>query len=504
MPDFSKWGLSPDDIGGAAPTQSMSEPDFNTKWLGEQAQGTKTVQTVPVVPPRSATDQLLGVGGERYQTWPERLVRSLAPAIGQGLAAPGSALKSTPESPVTTGEMIGPAANLASIIGTGAIPSVAGAGRQLIEPATASLANLARETYGIPIRGGQISQSPAINYLDSVLKSKYGSGYAASEAAQHTGFNRAVAATIGETADKVTPEVMANAKSRLGQAYEDVAAATTLKLDEPLNQRFKDILTESGSVLRKEEHAIINKQVQGILDKVSGDGEISGQQFQAMIKTGSPLDRATKSADTNVKHYAGQIKSALLDAMNRHAPEDMQALLKNTNRQYKNMKTIEDLVEKSPTGDISPALLMGAVRKSYSNMAYGGGGDIADLARIGQRFLKEPPQSGTAPRLSAGKLLGLGGLGGVELATAFHDPVLAAKLFGLTAAAGVSKAAANKAIGSALRSDWYANRLINSALPAGRGQRPMNLLQKLTNSSYPYIPPGTAILPQLALPQLQR
>lgn len=502
MPDFSKWGISPDDVGGDQPTQSMSEPDFNTKWLGEKpAPSGNVVKTTTETPSRTVQDQLLGTTGPRYQTWPERLLRTIAPSIGQGLAAPGSALKSTPENPVTTGEMIGPVANLAGVIGTGAIPSVYGPAKALIEPATASLANLARQTYGIPIRGGQISESPAINYLDSVLKSKYGSGYGASEAAQHAGFNRAVAETIGETADKLTPEVMANAKSRLGQNYEDIARATTLKIDEPLNQRFNDILAESGSVLRKEEHSIINKQVQGILDKVSGSGEINGQQFQAMIKTGSPLDRATKSSDTNVKHYAGEIKSALLDAMNRHAPEDMQALLKQTNRQYKNMKTIEDLVEKSPTGDISPALLMGAVRKSYSNMAYGGGGDIADLARIGQRFLKEPPQSGTAPRFSAGQLLGLGGIGGGELAVAFHDPVLAAKLAAVAGTVGAGKAAMNKTIGSILRSDWYANRLINSALPQGAG--PPNMMQKLTASNVPYLPPAAASLPMLPLAMQQ-
>jgi hypothetical protein len=54
------------------------------------------------------------------------------------------------------------------------------------------------------------------------------------------------------------------------------------------------------------------------------------------------------------------------------------------------------------TGDISPAGLMQAVRASYGDMAYtGGGGDLGNLARIAQRFLKEPPDSGTAGRLSA-------------------------------------------------------------------------------------------------------
>lgn len=49
----------------------------------------------------------------------------------------------------------------------------------------------------------------------------------------------------------------------------------------------------------------------------------------------------------------------------------------------------------------------GAGRESMASM---GGGEMADLARIGQRFLKDPiPNSGTAERLSVLGLLGGGG-----------------------------------------------------------------------------------------------
>lgn len=40
-------------------------------------------------------------------------------------------------------------------------------------------------------------------------------------------------------------------------------------------------------------------------------------------------------------------------------------------------------------------------------MAVGNGGDLGDLARIGQRFLKEAPNSGTADRMLVN--LGIGG-----------------------------------------------------------------------------------------------
>jgi hypothetical protein len=97
--------------------------------------------------------------------------------------------------------------------------------------------------------------------------------------------------------------------------------------------------------------------------------------------------------------------------MQRSAPPELQQQLTQARSQYKAMKTIEDLVEKSPTGNISPTLLMGAVRGSYGNMAYNGGGDLGQLARIGQQFLKPPPNSGTAERTHVLEMLGALGAG---------------------------------------------------------------------------------------------
>lgn len=484
MPDFSKWGIGPDDVaGGSAPvTRSLDEGDFSSKWLGTTQPATPEQ---PAPTPKTFTEKLM-------ETWPVRLAKTLASAA----TLPGDVYAGKTAVDINDPAFLSRATTLGSVVGGGAIPSVYGASKPLIEPATASLASLARDTYGIPIRGGQISESPSINYLDAVLKTKPFSGYGKNVSEQHGAFNREVAKAIGEDADKVTPEVMANAKTRLGQNYEDIAANTTLKLDDSLGKDFMRIAEDASSVLAPNERSIIHSQLGNILDKAKGAGEIDGKTFQTILRTGSPLDRATKSADSNVRYYAGQIKQALLDGMGRHAPEDMQSLLKSTNSQYKAMKTIEDLVEKSPTGDISPALLMGAVRKSYPNMAYGGGGRLADLARIGQKFLKDMPQSGTQPRLSAAQMLGLGGGALAEGGLAYFDPVTAAKVAALGLTAAVTKGAVNKGVGSLLRSDFYANRLINSALPAGAARQP-NMLQKLTASDIPYIPPA---IPQITIP----
>jgi hypothetical protein len=88
-------------------------------------------------------------------------------------------------------------------------------------------------------------------------------------------------------------------------------------------------------------------------------------------------------------------------------------------------------------------------------MAYNGGGDMGDLARIGQRFLKEPGNSGTAPREMIMHALGTaGGLGAVAL-----SPEMG--LTHLAAAGGLGgMVAAGRGLKAAMDSPAYYNALM--------------------------------------------
>lgn len=128
--------------------------------------------------------------------------------------------------------------------------------------------------------------------------------------------------------------------------------------------------------------------------------------------------------------------------------------------------------KKAPTGDVRPPLLASAASKNYPR----GGGPLTDLAAIGQRFLTEPPSSGTSERLLTMKLLGYGlGAAGVGGAYEFdpenfqRNALLAALAFG--GARGAS---------ALLRNGGLANALIRSGLPgAARGGQPLaNLLTR--------------------------
>lgn len=248
--------------------------------------------------------------------------------------------------------------------------------------------------FGIPIRPAQTSTSPFINKLDQMVPKIPGSGMGKVVDEQQGSFNRAVAKTFGEDADAITTDVMARAKKRIGSEFDHVAQNTAIRFDNVLGNDLGKVVQEAGTVLEKAQVEPLANRVAEIA-KMAKTGIIDGEAYQNMMKKGAPLNRLMNDADPNKRYYAGQIKEALDDALQRSATPEMAQRLQQARLQYKNMKTVEDLAEKAPTGNVSPLLLMGQVRKSFPNMAYGGGGDLADLARIGQRFMKQPPDSGT-------------------------------------------------------------------------------------------------------------
>jgi hypothetical protein len=185
---------------------------------------------------------------------------------------------------------------------------------------------------------------------------------------------------------------MQNAKQTLGAQYDAITPQLSIKAsDDAFLSRLAEIQKDAQLNLTDQEMGPINKQIDNVLNGFNDGQDMSGQYAHNLIKKGAPLDRAMNNASPNVAYVAGDIRQALNDAMQRSAPPEVADALAQTNAQYKAMKTIEPLVAKSPTGDISPAALMSQVNKSYGGMAYNGGGDMGDLARIGQRFLKEPP-----------------------------------------------------------------------------------------------------------------
>jgi len=399
------------------------------------------------------------------------------------------------------------------VIGAGA-GAIGGAVNHLIQgggvsPEIAQLAQAATDKYGIPLRAGQITTNPLINRADALANKLPMSGGTASYDAQTGAFTKALASEMGSpNAAALTPQVMGAAKSRIGGVFQSVANnVPSIPADPQFDNDVIGAMSKAQGSMTPQQFAPLERQFNDIMGTFKNGGNaIDGKTYLSMTARGSPLDAAMSSSDPAISGTAVALKDALDGAMQRAAsPADAQAL-QTARYQWKVMRTVEDMAEKAPTGGVSPPLLMGAVRKNFPNMAYDGGGNMGELARIGQQFLKPPSSSGTAENLgimkAAGQGIGLGGggLGAMELA---QNPGMIPAAIGGVAALGAGSAA----LGAAMRSKWLANRLIQSGLqtPPPMGTIPMgNLLTRAAappaqNMLLPYGPGGSEAPLQLTV-----
>lgn len=337
-----------------------------------------------------------------------------------------------------------------------------------VDQGTAQLAQTARNQYGIPVTAGQISANPTVRFLDSVMQRLPLTGYGTRTIEQQTALNRAVSNTFGEDVEHITPQVMQNARQRIGAVFDDVATRTgSIHLDQQFATDLRGIVTDARQVLPDSDLRPLGNQIQNIISTFDpATGTLDARSYQALTRKGAPLDRAMQDPNPNIRYYAGHVRDALDDVMQRSAPPDAVQDLIEARSQWKAMKTVEPLAKKAPTGDISPALIMGAVNKSYTGP--GTGGDLGNLGRIGQRFLKEPPSSGTAERNMIMQhlpqlALGATGLGGLAAAEHFDPDSWQRNALLAAGAIGVGRVA-----GSALRSSPLANAMIRSGLRAGQ------------------------------------
>lgn len=262
------------------------------------------------------------------------------------------------------------------------------------DPVTERLLAVAAE-HGVPIGAAQTSTSPFVRKVSQIAGQFPGSGQNMFQGEQVRQFTRAVARSFGEDADSLTPQVMQSARRRLGREFDHVAENTTIRADEPFHRDMTTIAHEARSVLPESELRPLANQMNNIAQLIDDGGNLSGQAYQNLTKKGAPLDRAIHSQDPNVAHYAGRIREAIDDAMQRSATPENAQRLRDARYQYKNMMTVAPLVVRGVPGEVTPLSLQSKVNQSFSNRAFSGGGDLGDLADLGQRFFRNPADSGT-------------------------------------------------------------------------------------------------------------
>ena len=260
---------------------------------------------------------------------------------------------------------------------------------------------------GVPV---DVAQATGSKFLQRTKAALYDNPFTAGKeeefaALQRAAYNKAIAKTMGEEADAITPPVIQAAKNRLGDIYDDVASRNQIHFDKTIENNLRNIESEAQDILTPEQFNIVKKQIDNITNKAETQGGgLHGEQYQSIKKV---LDKLSGSRDTDVGMYARELKDVLLDGLTRTAKATGNdadvALLAKANREYGNMKKIEDVVLKNPEGNVSPSLLLNSLSakgKRYS--FYQDDPELAQLASAGKSVLEQKlPNSGTFARFLA-------------------------------------------------------------------------------------------------------
>jgi len=221
---------------------------------------------------------------------------------------------------------------------------------------------------------------------------------------QKAAYNNAIAKTMGEDVTAITPDVIQAAKTRLGQNYDELASRNQIHFDDELKKSLAEINDRASNALADTQYSVIQKAIKSIENKAeTSGGVIDGTQYKNIKRLLNDIEKQNVPGS----HYAGEMKELLLETLSRSAEKsgskaDVQ-LLKETNRQYGNMKKIEDIVSKDVEGNVSPSLLSNSLAtKSKRNALYQDDPQLANLARAGKLILEnKTPNSGTVARLAA-------------------------------------------------------------------------------------------------------
>ena len=392
---------------------------------------------------------------------------------GAGLlraAAASGAFSAT--QPVGTGESRAQNVAIGAALGAGGEKLATGVGalargaKSRLDPVARQLADKA-EQYGIKLGVPDLSQNPLVRTVASQMERLPFSGATARNTARQEQLNRKVGETFGVDAPKITPEVFAVAKANLQDTFETLATRNSLPASPRLLSRLGQIRGESSRLATSDTSRAVNGWIDELISKADQNGVIPGKANQAFDSASG----AEMKAGGPTANALGKIRNAAREAMDLAISPQDRAAWKLVRQQYAALKTVEPLVAKSATGDISAAELMGRVtadKSAKGRMAAGNGGVLGDLARIGQRYLKGSPNSGTADRALVNATVGTGLYGAQQ--AGFIDPETALWTAGL------------------LGGNRAALKALNSRALSQGGSRTLNGLSRITGAAPRLLP----------------
>ena len=303
--------------------------------------------------------------------------------------------------------------------------------RPQLPPEALRIRNVARNE-GIPMSVAQETGSPWLKNVEASLAQLPGSAgmEANAQRLQNEAFSRAAMRRAGENVDNATPPTLNAAADRSGGVIGRIANTYNLDASPP---QFLDDLVRQADGARRYATSDVERQtvsrIYDILGKVEAGDTIPGQAYREMrSEIGATLRR---TQDGDLIHHLRAVMNTLDDSFAAGLPPQEAAAFAEARRHYANLHVVADAMggagAQIARGQVSPLRLQGAVNRSTGGGYAWGQGDLNDLSRIGQDVLRNPPDSGTAGRAEANKMLtGSLSLGGAGAGFGIGGPVGAA------------------------------------------------------------------------------
>lgn len=327
-----------------------------------------------------------------------------------------------------------------------------------VSPAVSALYQRAQDL-GINVPLDRLLNSRPLNALASSLNYIPFSGRTTAEDELLGGINRAASRTMGQDTSNLALAVK-QARNDLGTRFNNTLSGTDVKFDNQFLNDLSDAAARARAELVPQQSSIIENQIDNILGKDAG-GYVPGEAAYNIKRT---LDRIG-TRNSPEAFYARDVRGKLIDALNRSLGPDEAANFATVRQQYRNMKTLENIVPNGAEGLVTAGKL-GALKNPAS--------DLQEVADIAAQFGKaREGLHGAAQRVFM-----LGGAGLLGGASAVGQLAPVAATFG-----------AGRLANSVLNSQLLANALLK-AQGAGEGtflNAPVRALP-IALSSAPSIP----------------
>ncbi|MFA3915961.1 hypothetical protein [Ruegeria hyattellae] len=359
-----------------------------------------------------------------------------------------------------------------------AAPSALNAARRAITPNPADPTRVAAteklRAEGVDVTAGQKTGREALKYREALSPRTN-----QMVADQNQQFTRAALKRIGADADRATPQIMRDAKERIGKTFAEVTSDIELLPNDRISQAARDVVRTYGENTAKTNIAPVIRNIAAELEPVQNGlyQAMKGTQYKNYR---SQLSKLTTSTDSQLAEAAKDLIGVLDDAMTNSllATGNTQAMrtLADARSQWQDFLAIETAVsragEDAAAGILSPQTLRNAIagqsRRSYTQ----GERELGELARAGATVTGKLPQTGAFPRAglgAAGEAVLGPGAGAMTYALT-RDPILSA-----TAGIGMGAlpAARNAMAASRTGQAYLGNQLIQGSTPVEQSLIPL-------------------------------